>query len=121
MGMPPARSIAVQYFSKPQIIKHVSASSFIPAPKVDSAVVCMDILEKPSVTPLDEKKFFSLIKAAFSQRRKTLGNALSGSGAFGSKEDIRQAIEAIGLDANVRGEALSIDQFCELCDFFVKK
>lgn len=116
-----AISIAVQYFSKPQIIKHVPASSFIPAPKVDSAVVCMDILEKPSVIPLDEKKFFSLIKAAFSQRRKTLVNALSGSGAFGSKEEIRQAIEAIGLDANVRGEALSINQFCELCDFFVKK
>lgn len=115
-----AISIATQYYSKPRIIKHVPAGSFIPAPKVDSAVVCMEILEKPSVTPLDEKKFFALIKAAFSQRRKTLVNALSGSGAFGFKEEIIKAVETMGHNPTIRGEALSIEQFCELCDYFCR-
>ena len=113
-----AISVATQYFSKPQIIKHVPADSFIPAPKVDSAVVSMEILEKPSVTPKDEKKFFALIKAAFSQRRKTLVNALSGSGVFGTKEEIQKAVESVGLSPTIRGEALSIQQFCELSDYF---
>lgn len=113
-----AISAATQYFSKPEIIKHVPAGSFIPAPKVDSAVVSMEILEKPSVTPKDEKKFFFLIKAAFSQRRKTLVNALSGSGAFGTKDEIQKAVESIGLSPTIRGEALSIEQFCELSNYF---
>ena len=116
-----AISIATQYYSKPEIIKHVPAAAFIPAPKVDSAVVCMEILDKPSVTPKDEKLFFKLIKAAFSQRRKTLVNALSGSGAFGSKEEIMKVIEMAGFDKNIRGEALSIEEFCTLCDIFADK
>lgn len=116
-----AISIATQYYSKPTIIKHVPASAFIPAPKVDSAVVSMEILEKPSVTPIDEKKFFSLIKAAFSQRRKTLVNALSGNGAFGSKEEILKAVEEMFGNPNIRGEALSIQDFALLSDYFAKK
>lgn len=115
-----AISITTQYFSKPQIIKTVPASSFIPAPKVDSAVVCMDILPHPSVSPKDEKLFFKLIKAAFSQRRKTLVNALSGNGAFGSKEEIIKAVEEAGFSPTVRGEALSIEDFCTLSDYIIK-
>ncbi len=115
-----AISITTQYFSKPEIIKHVPAGAFIPAPKVDSAVVSMEILEKPSVSPKDEKTFFKLIKAAFAQRRKTLVNALSSSGAFGSKEEIGKAIEELNLSPTVRGEALSIEQFCALSDYFTK-
>ena len=115
-----AISVATQYYSKPQIIMNVPSSSFIPAPKVDSAVVCMDILEKPSVSPKDEKLFFKLIKAAFAQRRKTLVNALSGSGAFGSKEEIAKAVELQGFSPTVRGEALSIEDFCKLSDYFTE-
>ena len=113
-----AISIATQYYSKPEIIKHVPAGAFIPAPKVDSAVVCMEILDTPSVTPKDEKLFFKLVKAAFSQRRKTLVNALSGSGAFGTKEEIMQAIEMAGFSPTIRGETLSIEEFCTLSDIF---
>ncbi|MBQ2889208.1 MAG: 16S rRNA (adenine(1518)-N(6)/adenine(1519)-N(6))-dimethyltransferase RsmA [Clostridia bacterium] len=115
-----AISVATQYYSKPQIIMNVPSSSFIPAPKVDSAVVCMDILEKPSVSPKDEKLFFKLIKAAFAQRRKTLVNALSGSGAFGTKEEIAKAVEMQGFSPTVRGEALSIEDFCTLSDYFTE-
>ncbi len=115
-----AITVTTQYFSRPEIIKHVPAGAFIPAPKVDSAVVSMEILDTPSVTPRDEKLFFKLIKAAFSQRRKTLVNALSGSGVFGSKEEVAKAVESVGLSPTVRGEALSIEQFCELSDYFSK-
>lgn len=115
-----AITVTTQYFSKPEIIKHVPAGAFIPAPKVDSAVVSMEILDTPSVTPKDEKLFFKLIKAAFSQRRKTLVNALSSSGAFGSKEDVFRAVDSIGLSPTVRGEALSIEEFCKLSDYFTK-
>ena len=84
-------------------------------------MVSMEILEKPSVSPYDEKHFFKLIKAAFSQRRKTLVNALSGSGAFGSKEEVTNAVQALGLSPTVRGEALSIEEFCNLSDYYTKK
>lgn len=114
-----AITVTTQYFSKPKIIKNVPSTAFIPAPKVDSAVVSMEILDTPSVIPKDEKLFFKLIKAAFSQRRKTLVNALSSSGVFGSKEDVSRAVESIGLSPTVRGEALSIQQFCELSDYFL--
>jgi len=113
-----AITVTTQYFSKPEIIKKVPAGAFIPAPKVDSAVVSMEILDTPSVTPKDEKLFFKLIKAAFSQRRKTLVNALSSSGAFGSKEDVTRAVESVGLSPTVRGEALSVEEFCRLSDYF---
>jgi len=115
-----AITVTTQYFSKPEIIKNVPAGAFIPAPKVDSAVVSMEILDTPAVSPKDEKKFFSVIKAAFSQRRKTLVNALSSSGAFGSKEDIAKAVEVLGFSPTIRGEALSIEDFCRLSDYFVK-
>lgn len=115
-----AITVTTQYFAKPEIIKHVPSEAFIPAPKVDSAVVSMEILDTPSVTPKDEKMFFKLIKAAFSQRRKTLVNALSSSGAFGSKEDVQKAVESVGLSPTVRGEALSIEEFCQLSDYFTK-
>lgn len=115
-----AISVSAQYFSKPQIIKHVPAGAFIPVPKVDSAVVSMEILDTPSVTPKDEKLFFKVIKAAFSQRRKTLVNALSSSGAFGTKDTVAAAVEAVGLSPTVRGEALSIEKFCALSDYFTE-
>lgn len=115
-----AISIATQYYSNPEIIKHVPAGAFIPAPKVDSAVVSMEILDTQSVTPKDEKMFFKVIKAAFSQRRKTLVNALSSSGTFGNKEEVTKAIESLSLPSTIRGEALSIAQFCALSDCFTK-
>ena len=113
-----AISISAQYYSIPRIIKHVPSVSFVPAPKVDSAVISMEILQKPSVNPKDEKLFFSLIKAAFSQRRKTLVNALSASGIFGNKNDVLDVVTEAGFGANVRGEELSVSEFCTLSDIF---
>ena len=115
-----AVTLTAQYFTEPEILEIVPAGSFIPAPKVDSAVVSMEVRERPIVEPKDEKLFFALIKAAFSQRRKTLVNALSNSGKFGDKANVQRAISALGHNENIRGEALSIKEFSDLADFFVK-
>ena len=69
-----AVTVAVNYYAKPQILFGVSAGSFMPAPKVDSAVIRLDILKEPCVQVEDEELFFKVVKAAFSQRRKTLPN-----------------------------------------------
>ena len=113
-----AVTVSTQYYSHPQILKHVPASSFIPAPKVDSAVISLEILPEPKVKPKDEKMFFALIKAAFSQRRKTLANALSSSGKFGDKETVLKVIKEAGFEETIRGERLSLEEFCLLSDKF---
>lgn len=115
-----AVTLTAQYFTEPEILEIVPAGSFIPAPKVDSAVVSMEVRRRPLVEPKDEKLFFALIKAAFSQRRKTLVNALSNSGKFGDKANVQKAITALGHSENIRGEALSIKEFSDLADFFVE-
>lgn len=94
----------------------VSAGCFLPAPKVDSAVVRIDLYKEPAYKPLDEKLFRNTIKAAFEMRRKTLQNALSAKLGF-DKELITRAIIAIGHPADVRGERLSTEDFVKLSDF----
>ena len=112
-----ALSLAVQYRAKPRIACIAPAGAFLPPPKVDSAVVHLSCYERPPVETKDENMFFSLIRAAFAQRRKTLANALSGAAWLGlSKEQAAAAIEAAALPANVRGERLSLEDFARLTD-----
>ncbi len=112
-----ALSVLVRYYTEPEIVVHVPAASFVPAPKVDSAVVKMKMLDKPRVTPKDEAVFFKTVRAAFGHRRKTLLNALSTSGAFNrSKEELKTIIAELGFKETVRGEELSLDDFCALAD-----
>lgn len=116
-----AVTLGVQYRADAKVICNVGKEKFIPSPKVDSAVIEMTIREVPPVQPKSEKLFFDLIKAAFAQRRKTLVNSLANSGKFGSKENIAMAVEAIGKDINIRGEKLSMEDFCALSDIFFEK
>lgn len=112
-----ALSVLVRYYTEPEIVVHVPAASFVPAPKVDSAVVKMKMLDKPRVTPKDEKVFFKTVRAAFGHRRKTLLNALSTSNTFGrSKEEYKSIIAELGFKETVRGEELSLEDFCALAD-----
>ena len=97
----------------------VSAGCFLPAPKVDSAVVRIDLYKKPLYKPRDEKLFRNTIKAAFEMRRKTLQNALSAKLGF-DKELITSAILSIGHQADVRGERLSTEDFVKLSDYLDK-
>lgn len=115
-----AVTLTTQYYTRPEILEIVPASSFIPAPKVDSAVISLELRDEPAVKPKDEKLFFTLIRAAFSQRRKTLLNCLANSGKFGTKETIEGAISALGKDVRLRGETLSIEEFAILTDIFMQ-
>lgn len=110
-----ALSLAVQYYSRPEIVANVPPNCFIPRPSVGSAVIRLDCYEEPPVHAADEKKMFALIRASFNQRRKTLVNALGNAPGLGvSKEKASAALEKMQLPATIRGEALTLEQFAQL-------
>ncbi|XME01536.1 16S rRNA (adenine(1518)-N(6)/adenine(1519)-N(6))-dimethyltransferase RsmA [Lachnospiraceae bacterium C1.1] len=110
-----ALSLAVQYYSNVEIVAEVSPKCFIPAPKVGSTVVHLERAKAPKVEVADEKLMFSLIRAAFNQRRKTLANALKNSPLLQfSKEEIESSILRIDKKVTVRGEELSLEEFAKL-------
>ena len=111
-----ALSVAVQYYTEPQIVLDVTPRSVIPAPEVMSVVVSCRVRKEPAVAVQDEKLFFRVVKAAFGQRRKTLMNALKGGGF--SKEAVRDALEQSGIDPTRRGETLTLEEFGRLADAF---
>ncbi len=114
-----AISLAIRYYTEPHYLFEVPARDFMPAPSVDSAVVRMDVLKTPSVQVRDEALMFRLIKAAFSQRRKTLVNALSNLEGL-DKSQIAEYLLSIGKSANIRGERLSAADFAALSDLIGK-
>ncbi len=117
-----ALSLAVQYYSRPEIITHVPPTCFIPRPNVGSTVIRLTRYEKPPVEAADESFLFSLIRASFNQRRKTLVNGLSNaSGLNLSKAQITEALEQMGLPANVRGETFTLEQFARLSELLYRK
>ncbi len=116
-----AVTLGVQYRAEAKVIAFVGKEKFMPMPKVDSAVIEMTLLDEPPVKPKSEKLFFSVIKAAFAQRRKTLVNTLANAGCFGSKEEIAQMVVSLGKSADIRGEKLSMEDFCRLSDLFYEK
>ncbi len=105
-----AVSLTVRYFSTPKLLFHVSRGSFMPAPNVDSCVIRLDVKEKTPEQVRDEKFFFRLVRAGFSQRRKTLVNPVS-SGLGVSKETVREALEELNIKPTVRAEELTMEQF----------
>lgn len=112
-----ALSLAVQYYADTYLAANVPPNCFIPRPNVGSAVIRLTRHKKPVVEVENEKLMFSLIRASFNQRRKTLQNGLNNSPELSySKEQIAQAIEALGFSPTVRGEALSLQQFARLSD-----
>ncbi len=114
-----AVTVLCRYFTDPHIVAAVPASLFVPPPKVDSAVLCLKVLDKPSVEVLDEKLFFRIVKAAFSQRRKTLLNCLCSNFTV-SKQDMSELLEGIGINPSRRGETLSLDEFALIADTIKK-
>ncbi len=117
-----AISLAVQYRSEPQMVRHVPPEAFCPPPKVTSSVIRLVRREKPPVTVKDETHFFNLIKAAFSQRRKTFLNSVGNfPGLTATKEDVRTVLGEMGISETIRGEALSMAQFAEISDRLLEK
>lgn len=111
-----ALSVAIQYYTEPEIAFIVPPSSFIPAPSVDSAVIVCKRREKPPVEVCDEALFFRVVKAAFSLRRKMLNNSLKNMGIKG--EQVAKWLELAGVDGKRRAETLSLDDFAALTNTF---
>lgn len=112
-----ALSLAVQYYAKPYIAANVPPNCFIPRPGVGSAVIRLTRYEEPPVMVKDESLMFKLIRASFNQRRKTLQNGIANSPELPySKAQVEKALEKMGLDANVRGESLTLAEFAKLSD-----
>ena len=116
-----ALSLAVQYYASPYIVANVPPNCFIPRPNVGSAVIRLTRYQEPPVQVKDQKLMFKLIRASFNQRRKTLQNGLNNSPEISfSKEEITKAIESLGVSPSVRGEALSLEQFAQLANYFAQ-
>lgn len=114
-----ALSLAVQYYASPYLAANVPPNCFMPRPNVGSAVIRLTRYEKPPVEVQDEKLMFRLIRASFNQRRKTLVNGLKNSPELSyTKEEILETLGRAGLSENVRGEALTLEQFAALADAF---
>lgn len=110
-----AVTVTVDYYAEARKLFDVSAGSFMPAPKVDSSVIRLDIREKPGIEVSDEKLFFSMVHAAFSQRRKTASNSIS-SGTGIPKAVVAEAIERCGFPPSVRAESMTAEQLAALCE-----
>lgn len=116
-----ALSLAVQYYAKPYIVANVPPNCFIPRPNVGSAVIRLTRYQEPPVQVDEPGIMFRLIRASFNQRRKTLQNGLNNSLEVPyTKEQIAAAIESLGVPASVRGEALTLEQFASLANYFTR-
>lgn len=116
-----ALSLAVQYYSKPEVICTVSPACFVPQPKVESTVIKLTKYDNPPVKISDESFMFKVIRASFNQRRKTLANGLSNSGELNvPKENIIATIEKLGYPASVRGETFTLEEFAAFSEALLK-
>ena len=111
-----AMSLAVSYYTEPEIMLNVPASCFIPRPKVDSAVIKLTRREVPPVKVDDKTMLFALIRASFNQRRKTLANGICNGGLGFSRQQVVEALEQMDIAPTIRGEQLSLAQFGKLSD-----
>lgn len=112
-----AITLAVQYRCECTTVAIALPEFFMPPPKVTSAVIRLDLRETPQINVANEQLLFKVVKAAFAQRRKTLLNTLSNSGAFTmSKGELSAMLEEIGIDPRRRGETLSIFEYAKICE-----
>ena len=113
-----ALSLAVQYYASPYIAANVPPNCFMPRPKVGSAVINLTRYQEPPIQVADEKLMFRIIRASFNQRRKTLANGMKNSPELDyTKEQIEGAILSTGQKVNVRGEALTLEEFAQIANY----
>lgn len=113
-----ALSVAIQYYGEPHYLQTVSAASFLPNPGVHSAIVSLRMRPHPDAVGVDRMLFFKVVRGSFSQRRKTLLNALAGEFQNLSKSTVSKWIKLASIDSNRRGETLSIREFAELAHMY---
>jgi 16S rRNA (adenine1518-N6/adenine1519-N6)-dimethyltransferase len=113
-------SIAVQFYGKPGIVDYVPARAFYPAPRVDSAILRIDVHLQPPVPVTDEKSFFEVVRAGFTQPRKQIANSLAqGSGL--SKAEVRTRLEKAGVAPERRAETLTLEEWAKLWQVFQER
>ncbi len=110
-----AVTVAVDYYAKAETLFKVPSSSFLPPPKVDSAVIKLTLREKPPVEIKSEKTFFKVTKACFAQRRKVLTSPLAAAFGF-DKDTARNILKSVGVSETIRGEALTITQIADIAN-----
>ncbi|WP_069999584.1 16S rRNA (adenine(1518)-N(6)/adenine(1519)-N(6))-dimethyltransferase RsmA [Cellulosilyticum sp. I15G10I2] len=116
-----AITVAVNYYAQPYLVANVPRNCFMPRPNVDSAVLKLTLNKEPVVDVGSTKQLFQIIRAAFSQRRKTLLNTLMANGELNlSKEALKQLLDESGIGASTRGETLSLQDFARLSDYLDK-
>lgn len=117
-----ALSLAVQYYAKPEIVANVPPNCFMPRPKVGSAVIRLTKYEEPPVFVENEEFMFSLIRATFNQRRKTLVNAIGNAPNLNiTKEQVAEVLSEMGESATVRGETFTLEKFAEFTNKLSKQ
>lgn len=109
-----ALSVAVQYYTEPDIVLDVPPKSFLPAPAVTSSVIRCVLRDKPPVDVIDEKLFFRVVKAGFAQRRKTFANTMKTTGL--SKDRIEELLEKANIDGKRRGETFTLQEFADVAN-----
>ena len=109
-----ALSVAVQYYTKPDIVLDVPPKSFLPAPVVTSSVIRCVLRDKPPVDVVDEKLFFRVVKAGFAQRRKTFANTMKTTGL--SKDRIEELLAKANIDGQRRGETFTLQEFADVAN-----
>ena len=113
-----AITVAMNYYCSTSLVANVPQNCFMPRPNVDSAVIKLSLHEKSIVDVDNAEQMLKIIKAAFSQRRKTLLNTLASNGNLGlDKEDLKNALEESGIGASTRGETLSLEDYAMLSNF----
>ena len=113
-----AITYSIHYYTNPEIVIDVPNDSFVPAPKVDSAVIKLEVLSTPKIHVENEAIFFKVVKAAFLQKRKTLINSLSNS-KIADKETLENMLNTMNIDLRIRAEKLSLEQFGQIADYLV--
>ena len=109
-----ALSVAVQYYTEPDIVLDVPPKSFLPAPAVTSSVIRCVLRDKPPVDVIDEKLFFRVVKAGFAQRRKTFANTMKTTGL--SKDRIEELLAKANIDGQRRGETFALQEFADVAN-----
>ena len=111
-----AITYSINYYTNPQIVLDVPKDCFLPSPKVDSAVIKLDVLKQPKIKVINEELFFKVVKFAFLQKRKTLINSISSSGLV-DKMFLEKMLTDLKIDVRVRAEQLTLEQFGLISDY----
>lgn len=116
-----AITYAVEYYSEATSVIKVPKESFVPSPKVESEVIKLKVRKNEKIHVENEKLLFNIISKSFMQRRKTLSNALLNNNIMKNKDDVKKMWTELGMDENIRGESLTLEQFGKIADYIENK